>query len=87
MPDVQFEQEQIGYTDRFRKVVQQPRMVKMLMGMGIAENEGQANVILICTAILIFLISLFIIYRTFAQDVSVNNSRSTPTVNMPLGPR
>lgn len=88
MPDVQFEQEQANFNSRVLDVNRLPKMVKVLVDAGIAKDTAQANVILICSAILIFIISIFILYKTFSRG-SVPSSGNGPTqvINMPLGPR
>jgi hypothetical protein len=88
MTNVEFDQEQqAGFGQRFIEADRTPRMNKFLINSGIAENVAQANFILIILAIFIFLVSAFILYRTFFHNSGSISHSSVPVINMPLGPR
>ncbi len=79
MPNIEFENPEANFTPTRSFYAERiSKITKMVMDMGLAKNQAQANMVLIGIAICAFIISVIIIFMT----ISRNNPDITPSVDI-----
>jgi hypothetical protein len=69
MPNIEFESPEANFTPTRSFYAERiSKMTKLIMDMGFAKNQAQANMVLIGIAICAFIISVIIIFMTISRN-------------------